>query len=104
MLEEIHQKILGNQYEFSEQALNQSILRKISVAEIKQAILQGNIIEDYPNDKYGASCLIFALTQQQRPLHIHCSYPTRSLIKIITVYQPNPNLWINYEQRRQLND
>ena len=104
MLEEIHEKILSNQYEFSEHALNQSILRQISVAEIKQAILQGKIIEDYPNDKYGASCLIFGFTQQKRPLHIHCTYPTRPLIKIITVYQPNPNLWINYEQRRQLND
>ncbi|EAZ92085.1 DUF4258 domain-containing protein [Crocosphaera chwakensis] len=104
MIDKIHKKLLNNQYEFSEQAINQTLLRQISVYEIKQAVLQGKLIEDYPDDKYGPSCLIFGLTEQKRPLHIHCSYPTRSLIKIITVYQPSSKLWINYEQRRQLND
>jgi len=104
MIKDIRQKIVINQYEFSEHALNQSLLRKISVIEIKEAILQGDVIEDYTDDKYGASCLIFGLTQQKRPLHIHCSYPTRPLIKIITVYQPLPSLWINYQQRRHQND
>ncbi len=103
MIEKIHEKFLNNHYEFSEHALNQTLLCQISVSEIKQAVLR-KLIEDYPNDKYGPSCLIFGLTQQKRPLHIHCSYPTRPLIKIITVYQPSSKLWINYEQRRQRND
>lgn len=40
----------------------------------------------------------FTLTN--RVLHIQCSYPSRPLIKIITVYEPDPNLWINYIQRK----
>jgi len=76
MLKAIRQKIINNQYEYSQHAFNQSILRQITVKEVKQAILNGKIIENYPDDKYGASCLIFGLTETQRPLHIQCSYPT----------------------------
>ena len=50
----------------------------------------GEVIEDYPHDKYGPSCLVLGFTLSQRPLHIHCSYPMRPIIKIITLYEPDP--------------
>jgi hypothetical protein len=75
-------------------------LRDISVIEIRESIANGEVIEDYPNDKYGPSCLIYGMTISQRPLHIQCSYPSRPLIKIITVYEPNPDEWINYKERK----
>lgn len=101
MLAEVKQKIADGQFEFSKHAVDQSILRNIRVQEIKEVIANGQVIEDYPDDKYGASCLISGFTQAQRPLHIQCSYPSRPLIKIITVYEPNPSLWSNdFTQRR----
>ena len=48
------------------------------------------IIEDYPDDKYGPSCLIFVMTAERRPIHIQCSYPSRPIVKIITLYEPDP--------------
>ncbi len=104
MIKTIRHKIINNEYEYSQHALSQSILRKITVKEVKEAILQGEIIENYPHDKYGASCLIFGLTETKRPLHIQCSYPSRTLIKIITIYQPDSQLWINYEIRRNCHE
>jgi Domain of unknown function (DUF4258) len=104
MIEVIREKILKNQYEYSQHALNQSLLRKITVKEVKETILQGEIIENYPDDKYGASCLIFGLTKAKRPLHIQCSYPTRPLIKIITLYQPDFQRWIDYKIRKNINE
>ena len=94
-------KIKSKKYEFSKHAVDQSILRDISVSEIEQAIF-GNvlIIEDYPNDKYGRSCLILGYTQNGRPLHIQCSYSSRPLVKIITLYQPDTELWIDYKIRK----
>lgn len=47
----------------------------------------GEIIEDYPEDKYGPSCLIFGITDENRPIHIQCSYPSRQIVKVITVYE-----------------
>ena len=29
-----------------------------------------------------------------------CSYPSRPLVKIITLYEPDPDLWIDYRARR----
>ena len=101
MLEEIRAKILRRQFEFAKHAVDQSIIRDIAVAEVEQAISSRcQVIEDYPEDKYGPSCLILGFTDAGRPLHIQCSYPTRSLIKIITLYQPDPNLWIGYRIRK----
>ena len=63
-------------------------------------IEDGKVIEDYPEDKYGPSCLILGFTGAGKPVHVHCSHPSRSLIKIITVYEPDPNLWIDFEVRK----
>lgn len=100
MIEEIHQKIARGTYEFSEHAVGQTIIRHISVQEIREAVANGAIIEDYPDDKYGPSCLLLGFTQAQRPLHVQCSYPSRPLVKIITVYEPDPDLWIEFRVRR----
>jgi len=51
----------------------------------KSAIANGQIIEDYPNDKYAPSCLICGITQTGKTIHIQSSYPIRPLVKIITV-------------------
>ena len=102
MLEEILNKILQQQYEFSKHAVDQSIIRDISVAEIEEAISGAcEIVEDYPNDKYGPSCLILGFTKAGRALHFQCSYPSRPLIKIITLYEPDPDLWVNFRVRNK---
>ena len=96
----IQAKFAREAFEFSLHATDQTILRGISVNEIREAIQTGEIIEDYPDDKYGPSCLILGFTDAGRPLHIQCSYPRRPLIKIVTVYEPDPTEWINYRERR----
>jgi hypothetical protein len=100
MIEEIREKISAGQFEFSKHAVDQSILRVVAVREIREAIAAGEIIEDYPDDKYGPSCLVFGRTQAGRPLHIQCSYPSRPLVKIITLYEPDASLWVGFKVRR----
>lgn len=100
MLEAIQHKIAQNAFEFTEHAVNQSLLRNITVQEVREAVATGMIIEDYPSDKYGPSVLLLGFTSQQRPIHIQCTYPSRPLIKIITLYQPDPLRWIDHRTRR----
>jgi len=101
MIQEIRAKIERRQYEFSKHAVDQSIIRDISVAEVEDVIRgPSEIIEDYPDDKYGPSCLVLGFTRARRPLHIQRSYPTRPLVKIITLYEPDPDLWIGYRVRK----
>jgi hypothetical protein len=70
------------------------------VQEVREAVAVAVVIEDYPGDKYGPSCLLLGFTATSRPLHIQCSYPSRPLVKIITLYEPDPNQWIDLRTRK----
>ena len=101
LVDEIRNKIARQNYEFSKHAVDQSIARDISVNELEQALSnQSELIEDYPDDKYGPSCLILGFTDNGRPLHIQCSYPERPLIKIVTLYEPATELWADFRIRK----
>jgi hypothetical protein len=100
LIDELRSKFSQEKYEFSKHAVDQTILREISVSEIGEAVRAGEIIEDYPEDKYGPSCLVLGFTKQNRPIHIHCSYPSRSFVMVITIYEPDPEQWIEFKKRR----
>lgn len=100
MIHRIREKIHNRQFEFSKHAVDQSILRHITLQELYEAIENAQIIEDYPDDKYGPICLLLGFTKSNRPLHIQCSYPERTIIKIITLYQPDPKEWDDYRIRK----
>ena len=101
LLDDIREKVLDRRYEFSRHAVDQTISRDISVRELEEMLAnRSEVIEDYPDDKYGPSCLILGFTSAGRPIHLQCSYPTRPLIKIITVYESGPALWIDLRVRK----
>jgi len=71
------------------------------VTEIEEAILSySEIIEDCTDDKYGPSSLVLGFTKTGRALHMHCSYAARPIIKIITMYEPDPSLWVDFRIRK----
>ena len=74
------------------------IKRSIDRVEIEETVLAGEIIEEYPDDKYSPSCLIYGKTDNGRDLHVQLSLPP--LVVIITVYDPDPEEWINGKIRR----
>lgn len=81
----------AQRYPFFAHASDRAAKRNIRSTEIEQAIATGHVIEDYPDDKYGPSCLIVGHTQAQRPLHIQVSYPPN--VQIITIYEPSIDEW-----------
>ena len=66
-------------------------LRHIRDGEIIEAILgqEADMIEEYPQDKYSPSCLVFGMTSNGRILHIQSNYQG----VIITTYEPNLDKW-----------
>lgn len=105
LIEEIRREVAADEFEFSKHAVDQSILRQIRVQGVREALATGQVIEDYLEDKYGASCLICGVTEMGRAIHIQCSYPSRLLVKIITLYEPNLDRWSdNFTKRRSNND
>ncbi len=100
LIDDIRRKVKIGQFEFSKHAVDQSIIRRIGMQELHDVIANGTVIENYPEDKYGPSCLILGMTSKKRPIHIQCSYPSRPILKIITLYEPDPVLWIDCKERR----
>ena len=100
LIDELREEIAADRFEFSKHAVDRIITRRIRVHELQEAVAKGTVIEDYPDDKYGPSCLIFGTTLAGRPLHVQCSYPSRTPVKIVTVYEPTSDLWIDYRRRR----
>jgi len=47
--------------------------RFISTREVRQVIENGSIIEDYPDDPRGHSCLMLGLGVEGRPIHVVCA-------------------------------
>jgi hypothetical protein len=99
-LEEIRRQLAGGEFEFSRHALRRVVERNISEAEIRQAGPRAELIENYPKDKYSPSCLLLGLTAAGRPLHLQVSYAETELVKIITLYEPDPEEWADFRVRK----
>lgn len=95
----IQDKIRKGQYYWRQHAIERSIERQVAEEEVAEVILSGEIIEEYSEDKYGPSCLIFGRTRTGRPIHVQCSLPPS--VWIITLYEPNPDEWINFRKRKE---
>ena len=73
--------------------------RLIEPSEVRDVIYKGEIIEDYPEDTRGHSCLMFGNGIDDRPIHVVCS-PKEDFLAIITAYIPDKNKWTDNFQRR----
>jgi len=98
-IEEIRVKIKIGEYRFSDHAVKRMIKRSIDRDEIENAILFGEIIEEYPEDKYSPSCLVYGQSKVGRHIHIQLSLPPE--VVVITAYDPNEDEWIDYRVRRE---
>lgn len=78
-------------YTLTNHASDRAVLREIDDFEIEEAVIAGEVIEDYPDDKYGPSCLILGKTKAGRNLHVQVSYPP--VVKVITAYEPTTAKW-----------
>jgi len=75
---------------------------RIYESEVEEAVLNGDIIENYPEDKPYSSILINGKTGKGRNIHVVCAYnPNDDLSIIITVYEPNSLLWLDYKKRKK---
>jgi len=74
--------------------------RMIRTQEVRAAIETGTVIENYPNDARGHSCLLLGLGNGNRPVHVVCS-PKEDYLAIITAYLPNPADWTNSFSKRK---
>ena len=87
--------------EVTDHILRRLQTRKIKYSELKEAICNGEIIEDYPDDYPFPSCLILGKTIRERWLHVVVGLSDRKLW-FITAYEPDPEKWSeDFRERRK---
>ena len=75
---------------------------EIKDEEVFEIVSAGKTIEIYPEDEPYPSCLIYGRTIKNRPLHAVCAYSEDEKLSIvITVYQPDPERWVEDFSRRK---
>jgi len=73
--------------------------RMITADEIREAVMSGQIIEEYKDDQRGESCLI-CYSKSYRVIHVVCA-PKKEYLAIITAYLPDPRQWsLDFKVRR----
>ena len=97
---DVQRQLAAGDFEFSRHAFKRAVERNISEQEIREAGGKAEVIEDYPEDKYSPSALLLGFTAGGRPLHFQVSFDDVPLAKIITIYEPDPNEWIDHRHRR----
>jgi hypothetical protein len=98
-LAEIQHAIKENRLRYTFHAQEQMAKRHILHAEICECLLSAevDVIEEYHDDKYSPSVLIYGITQKRRILHIQSN---RTGV-IITTYEPDQERWHQDKKTRR---
>ena len=65
--------------------------RMITSGEVRAAVDLGELVEDYPDDARGHSCLLLG-RGGERSVHVVCA-PKEEYLAIITAYVPSADEW-----------
>ena len=103
MLQRIQDAVRGGDVVYGFHSKLRQVEKGITEDEIGLAIGYNapEIIEDYPDDPRGRSCLVRGETENG-VIHVLCTVETP--IFIITCYRPDPNEWYNGFRRRKTNE
>ena len=75
--------------------------RMISTREVRAVVFHGVVIEDYPEDARGHSCLMLGRGDRGRPIHVVCA-PKLDYLAIITAYLPSEEQWeLDWRTRKE---
>ena len=90
----IRSQIRGRHYRLTKHATIARLERGIKISDIERALLNGEIIEQYPDSEPYPSCLIMGWLATGDPLHVVCSRgEMEPALRIVTVYEPEEALW-----------
>lgn len=77
---------------WTEHVLKRLLQRDISQASVVQAVLSGEVIEQYPDDYPFPSCLLLGSTAAGTALHVVCGQGPGE-VWMITAYRPDLAEW-----------
>ncbi|MFW0859058.1 MAG: DUF4258 domain-containing protein [Dehalococcoidia bacterium] len=101
-ISDIIEAIHASRVRITDHADEEAQADNLSLDEVYFSVLHGEIIQHYPTDKPYPSCLIYGQTFSGDAVHSVWAYnDNNQWAALITVYRPDPDLWINWRQRRK---
>ena len=102
VITDITEAIKANRVRITDHADEEADADNLTFDEIYFSVVNGETIEDYPTDKPYPSCLILGYTSDRKPVHSVWAFNEQNKWSVvITAYRPDPNLWINWRERRK---
>lgn len=101
-IEEIIDAVQHKRVRITDHADEEAQADTLSFDEIFFSVIQGEIIEEYSADRPYPSCLIYGNNFEGEAIHSVWAYNSESKWAVpITVYRPDPGLWIDWRKRRK---
>ena len=90
------------QIKFSSHAIRRMFEREINKNYVVATIREGEVVEEYPDDKPYPTYLLLSM-KGQIPLHVVVGFDREDrTCYVITVYRPNPDIWMpDFRKRRK---
>lgn len=98
-IEAIRDRVRNGKFVVSAHADQEAADEDIEIAEIRDALLNGEILEQYADTGRGESCLILGFANGN-PIHVVCGWHRES-VAIVTVYIPKPPTFEDPRTRRR---
>lgn len=100
-IEDIRDAVRNGRIVTTDHADGEALEDQITDSELEASVLNGEIIEEYLDDRPYPSCLIYGLTSEGNPVHTVWGYDSDTRqATLITLYRPDPNRWIDWRIRR----
>lgn len=101
MLKKVQSLIEKRKYLVRLHARERMLEREITFQEVRETLKNSKIIEEYSDDRPFPSFLALGFTPNNRPLHTIWALKNDCLVYLISVYEPDPDKWINYKERKK---
>jgi len=103
IVESLQAKVREKKYRLTSHAEKERESDHMTLQEIEEAILseQSELIEDYPSDPRGHSCLVLGFTRAGLPIHMVCGNLYEQEFLVVTIYRPDPAQWVEWRARKE---
>jgi hypothetical protein len=103
IVESLQTKVREKKYRLTSHAEKERESDHVTMREIEEAVLSERceVIEDYPTDPRGSSCLMLGFTKAPLPIHMVCGHLHEPEFLVITIYRPDPVQWIEWRTRKE---
>lgn len=100
-IENIIEAVQAGRVVLSRHSLREAAADDLVLGEVYESVMNGEILEDYPDAYLMPACLILGFNTLGEPIHSVWGYDQiNQMARLITVYRPDPNRWINWRIRK----